>query len=291
MTIEHEPLHHFLAVTSFVLGLIVGSFLNVCVHRIPRGMSVISPRSTCPKSGKPIAWYDNLPIVSWLALGAKGRHSGQPIPWLYPMVEGLTGVLFVAAYLRWGLSPATGVYMLLTAGLIVATFVDLTDWTIPDEIVLPGIPIGIVCSLVGMIWPETGLRVESFNETVFDSLIGVAVGFLSLALLDRISLLLLGKHGMGMGDWKLLAMLGAFLGWKGVLCTVMLASFIGSFLGIGSILIQRLRGVEEPSHYLPFGPSLAAGGLMTLYWGPALYAYYFSLLTPEFDTNIDALFP
>lgn len=291
MPIEIEPLHHFLAVTSFVLGLIVGSFLNVCVYRMPRGLSVISPRSTCPKSGRPIAWYDNLPIVSWLALGAKGRHSGESIPWLYPLVEGLTGVLFLTAYLRWGLTPATGVYMLLTAGLIVATFVDLTDWTIPDEIVLPGIPIGIACSIVGMVWPETGLRVEGFNETVFDSMLGAALGFFSLALLDRISLILLGKHGMGMGDWKLLAMLGAFLGWKGVLCTIMIASLIGSALGIGSILIQRLRGVEEPSHYLPFGPSLAAAGLVTLYHGPALYAFYFALLTPEFDTSMDGMFP
>jgi leader peptidase (prepilin peptidase) / N-methyltransferase len=170
--------------------------------------------------------------------GAKCRHCGLPISWVYPVVEAVTGLLFLAVYWRFGFSAATPVYMLLCAGMVVVTFQDLADWTIPDEITLPGIPAGVGLALLGMVWgPESGLRVTQ----VFDALLGVLVGGGILFTLDRVTVLLLKKPGMGMGDVKLLAMLGAFLGWRGALGTLMAASIIGSVVGLGLILYMRAR--------------------------------------------------
>jgi len=272
-------MYHFLALVCFVFGLIVGSFLNVVIHRIPRGMSIVSPPSTCPKSGRRIPWYDNIPLLSWLALGGMGRYSKAPIGWQYPLVEGLTGTLFVLTFLQFGFTLATPVYMLFCAAMVVVTFVDLTDWTIPDEVTLPGIPIGITAAIIGMFLPQTGLQVPGLNEDVFDSLLGVVLGGGSLWLLDKISIALLNKPGMGFGDVKLNAMLGAFLGWKGVIVVIIVASLIGSVVGISMILAQRLRGEEDSAaHYLPFGPYLALAGLVTLFIGSAVIEFYLGLM-------------
>lgn len=293
------PLHGFFMIVSFVLGAMVGSFCNVCISRWPAGESVIRPRSRCPKCMNGIVWHDNIPLVSWLALGAKCRHCGLPISWVYPVVEGLTGFLFLAVYWKFGFSPAAPVYMLLSAGLVIVTFQDLADWTIPNEITLPGIPLGIALGLGGMVLgPESGLRVTS----VFDALLGAFLGGGILYGLDRITVLLLKKPGMGFGDVKLLALLGAFLGWRGALGTLMLASVIGSVVGLGMIGLMRMRGVKAPEpgagagtadaadadgdsgeeitlegHYLPFGPYLALGGLLYMFLGPELISLYLDL--------------
>ncbi|HEO72702.1 MAG TPA: prepilin peptidase, partial [Candidatus Hydrogenedentes bacterium] len=223
-----QPLHTFVSVVFFVLGTMIGSFLNVCIYRLPRNESIVRPRSRCPKCESGIAWYDNVPIVSWLLLGAKCRHCGQPISWMYPLVEAVAGVLFLLVFWRFGFTLAAPIYMVLAAGLVLVTFVDLTDWTIPDEVTLPGIPLGLAVGVLGMFCPNCGLVVRD----VFDSLLGVALGGGSLYLLDKVCLLLLGKRGMGFGDVKLLAMLGAFLGWKSVLLIIMIASCLGSVVGI-----------------------------------------------------------
>ena len=303
-----QSLHGFFLIMSFVLGTVVGSFANVCISRWPAGLSIVKPRSRCPKCMNEIAWYDNIPLLSWLVLRAKCRHCGQPISALYPTVELITGLLFLAAYWRFGYSPATPVYMWLCAGLVIITFQDLADWTIPDEITLPGVPIGLVLSLAGMYWGEaTGLRVLS----VFDAMIGVVLGAGILFALDRVTVLLLKKPGMGMGDMKLLAMLGAFLGWKGTVGTLMLGSVIGSFIGVAVLLYYRNREGAEPEtaaptkdgaeakadadsdeqitlegHYLPFGPYLAIGGLLYLFFGPELIQWYVNSLAPAASTVV-----
>jgi len=315
--IQLQTLDTFLMVLSFVLGALVGSFCNVCVSRWPSGESVVSPRSRCPKCMNSIAWYDNIPVVSWLVLGAKCRNCGLPISWQYPLVEALTGVLFLLVYLNFGLVVATPVYMLLAAAMVVVTFQDLADWTIPNEITFPGIPLGLVLSLLGMYLGEaSGLRVTD----VFDSLLGIVLGGGILYLLDRITVLVLKKPGMGFGDVKLLAMLGAFIGWQGVLGTLVIASFVGSFVGLTVLLVVRLReaagtpsaegaDAETPAapakakdeapldsedeeitlsgHYLPFGPYLAFGGLVWLFFGPELLEWYLEFL--RFDPMLTAV--
>jgi leader peptidase (prepilin peptidase)/N-methyltransferase len=218
--------------------------------------------------------------VSWLALGAKCRYCGESISWQYPFVEAITGVLFVCVYWRFGMVPATPVYMLLVTGLVLVTFVDLADWTIPNEVTLPGIPIGILCSLVGMFVPSTGFLVHD----VLDSLLGVALGGGILYGLDKLTLLLAKKRGMGFGDVKLLAMLGAFLGWKSVFIIIMMASLIGSVIGVTLLVLSKRMGPEtedapQGGHYLPFGPYLAVSGLLYLFFGEWMIAAYLSFLT------------
>jgi len=286
------------------MGLLVGSFCNVCVGRWPHGESVVSPRSRCPKCLNAIAWYDNIPLLSWLILAAKCRHCKAPISWQYPVVEAITGVLFVMVYLRFGMTVATPVYMLLAAAMVVVTFQDLADWTIPNEITLPGVPVGLALSVVAMMMPSSGLRVIH----PFDALAGIALGFSILYGLDRIAILILKKPGMGFGDVKLMAMLGAFIGWQGVLGTLMLASVLGSTIGLSVILYFKLKGTPdagqapdetpdaegEPAqadeesddgislgaHYLPFGPYIAIAGLVYLFVGPELLALYLQSLGP-----------
>ena len=240
---------NFLIAVSLVLGLLVGSFCNVCVGRWPHGESVVSPRSRCPKCMGPIVWYDNIPLLSWLILGAKCRNCKAPISWQYPLVEAITGVLFVLVYLRFGMTIASPIYMLLAAAMVVVTFQDLADWTIPDEVVYPGIPLGLGLSVVALVMGDTSLVVTD----PFDSLEGIVLGFSLLYGLDRLSVLILKKPGMGFGDVKLLAMLGAFIGWQGVLGTLMMASILGSTVGLSVMLYFHLKNgpVEENENEKP----------------------------------------
>jgi len=295
----------------FMLGAVVGSFCNVCISRWPHGLSVIKPRSRCPKCMKPIAWYDNIPIVSWFVLRARCRRCGQPISFVYPLVELITALLFVAVFLRFGLVPATPVYLAFCAAMVIVTFQDLADWTIPDEITLPGIPAGVLLALAGTFLGSTsGLRVIN----VLDALGGVLLGGGIILAMDRVTVWVLRKPGMGFGDVKLLAMVGAFLGWLGAFATLMLASVFGSVFGLLLILLMRLQrksGQDDASetpepaalgdtgkpdskgskkkvsssaddeeditlegHYLPFGPWLAVGALVYLFFGPELVAWY-----------------
>lgn len=288
------PIHGALMVASFILGAVIGSFCNVCISRWPSGESVVQPRSRCPKCLNSIAWYDNVPLVSWVFLGAKCRHCHAPISAQYPLVEGVTGLLFVLVYWRFGLTVATPVYMLFSASMVIVTFQDLADWTIPDEITLPGVPVGIALSLLGMVWAESsGLRVTE----LYDSLLGALLGGGILFALDRITVFLLKKPGMGFGDVKLLAMVGAFFGWQGALGTLVIASVLGSVAGLFLILYFRLypkpaaakeehsepaEGSDEEisleGHYLPFGPWLALGALVFMFVGPEIIAAYFSFI-------------
>lgn len=292
------PLHSFFLVVSFLLGSVIGSFANVCVARWPHGESVVSPRSRCPKCKNAIAWYDNIPILSWLFLGAKCRYCKLPISWQYPAVEAITGLLFLMVYWQHGFTLATPIYMLFSFGLIVVTFQDLADWTIPDEISIPGIGLGIVASLIGMVFAGSGLRVDSPLDAVAGALLGGGI----IYALDIITQVVLKKPGMGFGDVKLLAMIGALLGWKGALFGIVGASFIGSIIGVSMILYFKSRKPAEADadeaaakdevkfdengepivtlegHYLPFGPYLAMAGWIYMMVGPEIIGWYLGLL-------------
>ncbi|HEX72185.1 MAG TPA: prepilin peptidase [Candidatus Hydrogenedentes bacterium] len=284
-----QPLHSIFMIASFVLGCVVGSFCNVCICRWPMGESVIRPRSRCPKCLNSIAWYDNIPLVSWLALGAKCRHCGQPISWKYPLVEAITGALFMAVFWRFGFDVATPIYMALCAALVIVTFQDLADWTIPNEITLPGILAGIGVSLLAMTQQESMLRVAD----PIDSLDGIAAGCFIICLMDSVVVLLLRKPGMGFGDVKLLAMLGAFLGWRGVIGTLLIGSLVGSVVGVAMILYFRSRqdaDTTEPSDQptnlqdAPIDPVAAVAlGACTVYLAARCFYYLLSddMLPPE----------
>jgi leader peptidase (prepilin peptidase)/N-methyltransferase len=278
-----ETFNVLFSAVSFVLGGLIGSFLNVCVYRMPQGLSVVTPRSRCPKCENPLAWYDNIPVMSWLILGAKCRNCKLPISWQYPLVEAITAVLFYLVYMKFGFTIATPIYMLLVASLVLVTFVDLTDWTIPNEVTFPGMPLGVVFAVLAMMVPDTGLLLD---EPLM-ALIGLFLGGGVLYGLDLLSLLLLKKRGMGFGDVKLLAMLGAFFGPWGVLLTIVISSFFGSVIGITLIAINKGKetdvGEKNIGHYLPFGPYIVLGGLVYLFVGPQIIELYIGYIGVDFS--------
>ena len=243
-----------------LFGLCVGSFLNVVIARLPAGRSIVRPASACPGCGTPIAWFDNLPVLSYVLLRGRCRSCREPISWRYPAVEIVCGLLFVLAS-RWfepGFALASAVVLL--AGLLAITVIDLDHQIIPDVLSVPGIVIGFLFSLA-----PGGIGWES-------SLLGVVVGggvFLAIIAGSR---LVLGQAGMGVGDVKLGAMLGAFLGWKLSLLSILLSMLLGGPLA-AALLATGQKGRKDP---IPFGPFLAVGGLISLFCGDAVLAWYFS---------------
>ncbi len=242
-----------LPVLAALFGLVVGSFLNVVIARLPEGRSLVTPRSACPRCGTPIAWYDNIPLLSFALLRGRCRACGSPISWRYPLVEAATAALFGLAAARFGLSAHLPVAILLATLLVVVTGIDLDHQIIPDAITLPGTALGLLANLAtgGVPWLE--------------SLLGIVAGgglFLVIILASR--------GGMGGGDLKLAAMLGAFLGWKVLLLSVLVAVLAGGVVAI-ALLASGRSGRKDP---IPFGPFLAGGGLVGLYWGRALLDWY-----------------
>ena len=236
-----------------LLGLVIGSFLNVVIARLPEGKSVWRPGSACPGCATPISWFDNIPVVSFLALRGRCRTCGMAISWQYPLVEATTGVAFGLAFLRFGPTPDFAAAAALLAALIAITAIDLAHQIIPDVITLPGILVGGLASL-------TSTRVDWI-----DSLIGIGVGgglFLIIILASR--------GGMGGGDMKLGAMLGAFLGWKIGLLAILLGVLAGGAVAL-CLLFAGRKGRKEA---IPFGPFLALGGAVTMLWGERLLAWY-----------------
>ncbi len=232
-------------ILAFVFGCVIGSFLNVCIYRLPEGRSIVRPASACPRCGAPIAWYDNIPLVSFIVLRRRCRNCAAPIPWRYPLVELLSGVLCAVLIWRYGPSARFAVYYVLTAALIVVSFIDIDHQIIPNEISLPGIVIGFLSSFVN---PDIGW---------IGSAVGIVVGGGSLLLVIGIYYLLTKREGMGGGDVKLLAMIGAFLGIGGVFATVLVASITGSIVGI---IVMAKRG-DDTKMPIVFGPFLSLGAL------------------------------
>ncbi|MDW7643682.1 MAG: prepilin peptidase [Desulfuromonadales bacterium] len=255
------PLPAQLLIYAFILGAVIGSFLNVCIYRVPAGESVISPPSRCPQCGAGIRWYQNIPILSWIFLRGRCASCRTPIPWRYPAVEALTGGLFLLVLWTFELQAATLVYWLFAALLVVITFIDLDHQIIPDVISLPGIPIGFVCTFF-VPWLSWA-----------DSLLGILIGGGSLYLVAFLYELLTKKEGMGGGDIKLLAMIGAFLGWKAVFPVIFFSSLLGTLVGVPVMLIQK----ADSRLAIPFGPFLALGALICLFWGYEILSWYLSL--------------
>lgn len=283
MTSNPVALRWFLNVYVFVLGAVVGSFLNVCISRLPDKQSIVKPRSRCPKCESDIQWYDNIPMISFIILRAKCRNCGEPISFQYPAVELLTAVLFALLLHRFTNLPAMIIYMVFTSALVVITFIDLEHFIIPDEISLPGIVIGLLLSLL----PESVTDGQMLPNSVLDSLIGCVVGAGLLYLTALFSLFVLKKEGMGGGDIKLLGMVGAFLGWKLALMTIVLGSVVGSVIGVTLILVGR----HERGSYIPFGPYLALGALVSMMWGDALMHGYLKLMFGEDLSHFVMLLP
>jgi leader peptidase (prepilin peptidase)/N-methyltransferase len=244
------------------LGLVIGSYLNVVIHRLPREESTVVPRSRCPRCGTPLRARDNLPLVSFLLLRGRCRRCKAPISWRYPLIEAATGALFVACVEAFGISWRTAAAAAFGAALIALAGIDFEHFLLPDAITLPGIAAGLLISL-GAGWIDWR-----------DSLLGALVGGGGLWLLRQAWLLLRHEEGMGLGDVKMLAMVGAFLGWQGVLVTVFLGSLAGALFGLTLIAAGRL----DLGSRLPFGVFLAAGALVALFAGPALVAHYARLL-------------
>jgi leader peptidase (prepilin peptidase) / N-methyltransferase len=243
----------------FVFGAMIGSFLNVCIVRLPEERSIVRPRSHCPSCGHQIAWYDNLPVVSFVLLRGRCRVCGVRISPLYPTVELLTGALAVALWMRLGTTLAFAGYFLFAAALVTITFIDLDHRIIPDVISLPGIVVGLAVSFVSPLVTPLG------------ALLGVLAGGGVLLAIATGYEMLRGREGMGGGDVKLLAMIGAFLGWQSVFVTLMVASLIGSIIGVGLMIYQR----ADTKLAIPFGPFLAGGALVSLFFGDRILAFYF----------------
>lgn len=254
------------AILVFIFGIIIGSFLNVCIGRIPIGESVVTPPSHCPKCKASIAFYDNLPLLSYLLLGGKCRACHEPISPRYLIVELFTGLLVVALYSRFGLSYTFVVSFIFAAALIVISFIDLDVRIVPDVISLPGIVIGLLTSVIGFFFPET----FEVIPTPLSSLIGVLVGGGFLLATAWIYEKVTGVDGMGGGDIKLLAMIGAFLGWQSIPLTLFIASVLGSVIGVG-LMVATGAGRRLA---LPFAPFLCSGALIYLFYGEALIRFY-----------------
>lgn len=247
-----------LVVCAFALaGLMIGSFLNVCIHRLPRRESIVWPASHCTACNRPLAWFENMPVIGWLALRGRCRTCGSPISVMYPLVEVTTGVVFAGGALVYGLSPLLFVRLAFACALIVLFVIDLQHRILPNAITLPGIAAGFLASLF---LPPGWLS----------SLIGIAAGGGILYALAEAYYRVRGVEGLGMGDVKMLAMIGAVLGWPLMLLTLVLASFAGSLVGLG--LMASGRGTMQAA--LPFGTFLALGALVAAVAGDPILSWY-----------------
>ena len=262
-----EPFFYgYLTFIIFVFGACWGSFLNVCIWRIPREESVIHPRSHCPRCNTLIAWYDNIPLISFLVLNARCRHCGRKISPRYFLVELLTAIFFSLVWLKYGVSVVTPIYWLMVFGLILGTFVDCDHMIIPDRVSYGGWVAGLVFSPLVPRLHEQYTAWAGLREAV----IGWAVGAGLLLLVSVVGRLIFRKDAMGLGDVKLLGGLGALLGWQAVLFIIMVASFLGSFIGI-YLIIRRGRRWRSR---IPFGPYLAGAAILWIFGGREIWVAY-----------------
>ena len=240
----------------FALGSCVGSFLNVCIYRMPREQSIVRPRSRCTHCRRKIAWHDNVPLLSYLSLGGRCRHCRKPISWRYPVVEALTGLSTVAVLARFGAGVVGVVYLAFVCALIVASFIDLEFQIIPDEISLGGLALGVALSVLLPSLHGTDSRWLALERSVIGLLVGGGLLYGTGLLGDFV----FRKESMGGGDIKLLAMAGSILGWKLVALTFFLAPILALIPGLFVLLFKR-------SHLIPYGPFLSLGLVLSLFFG------------------------
>jgi leader peptidase (prepilin peptidase) / N-methyltransferase len=267
----------------FLFGLVVGSFLNVCILRIPADKSIVLPASSCPKCGKGIAPYDNIPVLSWLMLGGKCRNCKTKISMMYPAVELLTGLLFLACYFSFGLSVDTVKWATFSALLVVLTITDLRERILPDSVNIFGVGAGLLFSFFTKSMDGTAVWIANrwFDFpppqpalSFADAVLGAAVGSGMLWAVAEGYFRLRGREGMGLGDVKMMAAVGVFLGLKRTLMTVLAGSLLGSVIGIILISVSK----KDRNYELPFGTFLGAGALLVLFFGTPALQWYQSLM-------------
>src|SRR5262245_26932060 len=249
---------------ALALGLILGSFANVCIHRLPLGESVVWPRSRCPRCDAPIASWDNVPVLSYLVLLGRCRRCRAPISWRYPAVEAANGLLYLGLVLRYGPSPRTLLAMLFGTAMLVLAVIDFEHHLLPDVLTLPGVAAGLAGSF---------LAGEPAAPSPLASLAAAAAGYAAFALVALAYRRTRGVEGLGQGDWKMAAMLGAFFGWRGLLLTVFVAALSGTLVGIG-LMLFRGRGAQ---HALPLGTFLSGAALAVLFVGGPVLDWYAGL--------------
>jgi leader peptidase (prepilin peptidase)/N-methyltransferase len=298
------------AITIFVFGLLFGSFLNVCIHRLPQHLSVVHPGSACPKCNTPIRFFDNVPVLSWVVLRGHCRHCKAAISARYIAVEVLTGLLFVACYARFGLTVATLKYCVFGFLLLGLIFTDAETKLLPDKMTLPGLVLGLIFSLFvpindlaarvipGMISLPVSSDISAHLLSFADALLGAIVGASFIYGAGKIYLGLRGAEGMGFGDVKLMAMVGAFLGLKLTVFTLFAASIVGACFGVGTMLavwIKRtrrrmLRNHEDAAsarkrawqsakivyrrYEMPFGVFLGSVAILAFFFGNSILRWY-----------------
>ena len=289
----------------FLLGIVVGSFLNVCITRIPEGLSIVAPSSRCPRCESPIKPYDNVPVFGWLWLRGKCRSCGNPISSMYPIVELLTGLLFVACYLEFGVTQTTVKWLFFTCFIVILTVTDIRVRLLPDLVNWPGFVAGLFFST--LVPPNDGAAlwlsslvlhdVVPFPQMLgfLDSLLGAAFGSLLLWGAAAMYKLVRGREGMGLGDVKMMAMAGAFLGLRGAFLMILLGTLLGSVVGVAIIVVlyasgwqrelairasrrklgtvQGLRWTIASQYQLPLGTFLGIAALVVVYLGPLLEKY------------------
>ena len=245
-------------VLIFILGLIVGSFSNVCVYRIPRNESIVYPASHCPKCHTTIKPIDNIPLLSYILLKGRCRNCKSKISIRYPVVEFLTGFIYLQIYLVYGLSIQTLIYVILASSLIIISFIDLKEQIVPDVISLPGIVIGFIISFF--------VPYISF----INSALGVVVGGGIILIIGMAGSIIFKKEAMGGGDVKLAAMIGAFLGWRYIIISLFLGFFLGAIVGI-VLILSKIKSRED---VVAFGPFIVLGSLITLLCGEKILSWY-----------------
>jgi len=298
-----------LASAIFVFGLAFGSFLNVCIYRLPLGLSVVTPRSACPECKQSIAFYDNLPVLSWLILGGRCRHCKNKISPRYLMIELLTGLLFLACYWHFGLTLSTLKYCAFAFLLLGLIFTDAETKLLPDKMTLPGLALGLIFSLLvpvndlasqflpGMVTLPFSGDILARLLSLLDSILGAAVGASFIYGAGAIYLRWRGTEGMGFGDVKLMAMVGAFLGIKLTVFTIFTASVAGSFFGLTTVFVvwlkrthrfakrlanaqaARRRGWQSAqvvyrNYQMPFGVFLGSMALVAFFFGNRFLHWY-----------------